>query len=178
MKKLLGCFLCVMLLFCLSTPAAADIIFDVDLLDSYTNGQNLGNSGDPVEDAWVNALYGSPVDLAYEDSDGSDGWSIGQPGAIVLLKYANANSPNAPYGFDHWAIIDDDMNGMLDLLNVTNPFNYVGSGAVTEGLGATLDLGYQALSHVRSTVPEPTTMLLLGFGLVGLAGFGRKKFKK
>lgn len=31
MKKLLGCFLCVMLLFCLSTPAAADSIFDVNL---------------------------------------------------------------------------------------------------------------------------------------------------
>ncbi|MCJ7538667.1 MAG: PEP-CTERM sorting domain-containing protein [Desulfobacterales bacterium] len=29
-----------------------------------------------------------------------------------------------------------------------------------------------------STIPEPTTMLLLGAGLVGLAGFGRKKFKK
>jgi len=27
-------------------------------------------------------------------------------------------------------------------------------------------------------VPEPTTMLLFGAGLVGLAGFGRKKFKK
>jgi purine-cytosine permease-like protein len=28
------------------------------------------------------------------------------------------------------------------------------------------------------SVPEPATLLLLGVGMVSLAGFGRKKFKK
>jgi len=42
--------------------------------------------------------------------------------------------------------------------------------------------GSEALSVVEntegSTVPEPTTLVLLGSGLVGLVAIGRKKFKK
>jgi len=38
--------------------------------------------------------------------------------------------------------------------------------------------GFEAATFVATSVPEPSTVMLLGSGLLGLAGFGRKKFKK
>jgi len=47
-----------------------------------------------------------------------------------------------------------------------------GPGIQPNGLGILLD------GSSATPVPEPSTMLLLGSGLIGLAGYGRKKFFK
>jgi len=55
-------------------------------------------------------------------------------------------------------------NHEIIINTIQNPYNY-GSA-------------YVRVFETSAPVPEPTTMLLLGSGLLGLAGYGRKKFFK
>jgi hypothetical protein len=58
----------------------------------------------------------------------------------------------------------------MDVIHVSKDIGVNGSA---EGL-ATIS----GVTNNFSEVPEPATMLLLGSGLVGLAGFARRRFKK
>ena len=80
------------------------------------------------------------------------------------LSYCNLGSPSIPAStlFN----LDDGSIGTASIL--AGPFGF-----------PTGTLYNLSVTDFKSNpVPEPTTMLLFGAGLVGLAGFGRKKFKK
>lgn len=70
--------------------------------------------------------------------------------------------------------IDGNEVGTSTRYDYTNLGDAMGLFAMGYGTGSVIFDDFE----VGSSVPEPATMLLLGSGLVGLAGLGRKKFFK
>jgi PEP-CTERM motif-containing protein len=184
MKKLLGCFLCVLLLTFGAQAHALPITIDPAIAPfAIMTGDNPSQS---VIDAAISSTLGSSVELykqnvggsevgalasSYETafyntpSDPSDatisyvGGDIVGPTAFLLVK--DGNQEPAWYLYNLTSL---GWNGMDDL--VLENF-WPDQGAIS----------HVSLYGTRS-VPEPATMLLFGTGILCLGMFGRKKFKQ
>lgn len=118
--------------------------------------------------------------LSYTDTDPYKPWK--QPFDIELaldLAFLKATNPET----DIYAL---DMNGFvptgIDFFTGTFLAQTYGPGIYawwdTVGVHPTTEVHVQIAEYAADAteVPEPATMLLLGSGLIGLAGYGRKKF--
>lgn len=133
------------------------------------NAPNLGQD-------WGTYEFMTTFDLTgYNPSTAvlSGNWALDQYGSIYLngslittLIDQNWNNHLTPF------TINSGFVSGINTLKFDVRFPDGGDGIVVSGASL-------CAAPVTTAVPEPTTMLLLGSGLIGLAGYGRKKlFKK
>ena len=177
MRKLLGCVLGLMLVFCLSAPVAANtLVSSVGGTGSYwdgaaTNPDQLSNSGDAAQRSWLEVgLLGAPagdITAEFDWASGPNSLVNFDPGVVgwdyAIVKTGLGQTPDK----EGWYAYLNDFGS--DLLNV--PPEPTGWTQFSNGVSHLTVYGGQS-------VPEPTTMLLFGSGILFVGAFGRKRFKK
>jgi hypothetical protein len=101
----------------------------------------------------------SSVDISSNGGVSTDVWFEGRlDGDLKLLYSITVNST-----FSFITQTNPNQAVILDTLYISLPPNSGVSSVNVDNI-------------VLNAVPEPTSMLLLGFGLIALAGYGRKMF--
>ena len=152
------------------------------------------------------AFESGNINWVKEATSGPETFTTAAPTGFGIYDTVNFDNANLYFsdtdnpinlGLDSFSI-NSDYFRVYRLLNDSNPLNYFNNGKEITLSAGTLIVGFNDNYIYSSTetqnndsdfddiivamgpapVPEPATMLLLGTGLLGIAGIGRKKLKK
>lgn len=143
-------------------------------LDSFVTSINLGNSSEATEAKWIadylklRSVEVTKIDANPWQPTGSEGvyaWDFGsfEPG-YFYVKLGNIGNGSPSTSPDHWLFknVSDLSWGVIEL---------TGGGYSIANIGKVSHVGF-------TSVPEPATLALLGFGLIGVGWATRRRVKK
>lgn len=110
----------------------------------------------------------APATFDYKGSGGSATNGIVYPFSTTELIFADSNADNEALILDFQSALTNATNGTKDFLNTSVSDDCGGCGFAVTGTVVTAG---------PASTPEPTSLMLLGSGLLGLVGFGRRKLR-
>lgn len=130
---------------------------------------DLLNSSGTFGDAWVRFRYRDSSYNGWHYSLGNDFNAGAWTSYNIFFDQSWSDSEAVAAGWSHEAISPDWATTMSDVYSTE--IRLIGSGSLEAGIDNF------ALTSVSAPVPEPSTILLLGGGLLGLGLYGRKRKK-